>query len=153
MSKLQTINISNLQQRLEILEEERAIFQTLYRYGHCIDYGLEQEWVNLFAEDGVFEIRNRKVNTVHRLEGREALAKFIANHTKAPIKYHKHLVNEPLINISSNKATVESYFVRLDESQDKAYIRSFGRYHDQLVKSNGRWCFKQRIADVEVVHE
>jgi len=152
MRKHENLNGDDLVKRLELLEDERAILQTLYRYGHCIDYGLEQEWVGLFTEDGIYEIRLRHPGSVIRKEGSQALAQFIAEHTRAPARYHKHLLVEPLITLeSNNQATVQSYFLRVDEGEGKLYILAFGRYQDRLVKYNSRWLFKERICEVEAV--
>lgn len=152
MRKRENPSVDDLVKRLELLEDERAILQTLYRYGHCIDYGLEQEWVGLFTEDGIYEIRFRQPSSVIRKEGCQALAQFITGHTRAPAKYHKHLLVEPLITLeSNNQATVESYFVRVDEGEGKPYMLAFGRYHDRLVRHNSRWLFKERICEVEAL--
>lgn len=152
MRKRQNLTVDDFLKRLELLEEERAILQTLYHYGHCIDYGLEQEWVGLFTEDGIYEIRIRHPGSVIRKEGSQALAQFIAEHSRAPAKYHKHLLVEPLITLESSKqASVQSYFVRVDEGEGKPYILAFGRYKDRLVKQNGRWLFQERICEVEAV--
>ena len=59
MENPQQIDVEELVRRLAALEAERAILRTLYRYGHSIDYGLEQEWVDCFTEDGVFDVRRR----------------------------------------------------------------------------------------------
>jgi len=152
MRKREDISMDNLVKRLELLEDERAILQTLYRYGHCIDYGLEQEWVGLFTEDSVYEIRLRQSGSVIRKEGSQALAQFVAEHTRAPARYHKHLLVEPLITLESeSQATVQSYFLRVDEGEGKLYILAFGRYKDRLVKHNGRWLFKERVCEVEAL--
>lgn len=137
--------------RLEVLEEERAILRMLHRYGHCIDYALP-EWAELFTRDGVFDVRFREGmrHESFKLEGREALSGHIAAHYKPPAKYTKHLLIEPLIFFTGKgKATAESYWVRLDEVQGKAYVVGFGRYFDRLVKRSGRWLFRERICDVE----
>jgi len=154
MSKQDIPNMEELVKRLEVLEEEKAILQTLYRYGHSIDYGLEQDWVSLFTRDGVFEIRFRKTGVNRRNEGQEALANFISSHTRPPDKYHKHLLIEPIINLRGrNKATVESYFLRVDESEEKVFIFAFGRYHDRMVKQAGQWRFQERIVEIEALQE
>ncbi|MFC1944588.1 nuclear transport factor 2 family protein [Chloroflexota bacterium] len=146
--------IDGLLQRLEALEDERAIMNTMYRYGHCIDYGLEQEWVELFAEDGIYEVRVRTTNDVLRKEGSQALSRFIAKHTRAPSKYHKHLLMEPLIAIKDgNTATAESFFVRVDDYDGKPYILAFGRYRDRFVRDNNRWLFKERVCEVEALRQ
>ena len=59
MENPRQIDVQESVRRLAALEAERAILRTLYRYGHSIDYGLEQEWVDCFTEDGVFDVRRR----------------------------------------------------------------------------------------------
>jgi hypothetical protein len=85
-----------------------------------------------------------------RHEGREALAAFAASHSRPPERYHKHCIVEPRIEIDGDEATAETYFLRLDEEDDARVIRSFGRYHDRLVRCpDGRWRFRERIAEIE----
>jgi|SRR5918996_629879 hypothetical protein len=154
MKSPQQVDVQELVTRLEALETERAILRTLYRYGHSIDYGLEQEWVDCFTEDGVFDVR-RRVGPSARHEGRAALAAFIAQHTRAPGKYHKHMLIEPVITVHDDQATVQSYFTRMDATSDgRPFIRAFGRYLDRMVKeTDGVWRFKERVAEVEAVGE
>ena len=142
--------LAGLLEPLRELLEERAILQTLYRYGHTIDYGLEAEWVDLFTEDGVWDVRpvNDESRPRLRVSGRAELERFIATHTRAPETYHKHFLVEPLIRIDGNEATVESYYARIDEREDGPYFRSFGRYRDRMVKSaDGRWRFRERTVE------
>jgi hypothetical protein len=83
------------------------------------------------------------------------LAAFIAQHTRAPGKYHKHLLIEPAITVNEDQATVQSYFTRLDATREgRPFIRAFGRYLDRMVKgADGVWRFKERVAEVEAVGE
>lgn len=149
------IDLQEVIQRLATLEAERAILRTLYRYGHSIDYGLEQAWVECFTEDGVFDVRRRVGPASARYEGRAALAAFIAQHTRAPSRYHKHMLMEPVMSVNGDHATVQSYFTRLDATSDgRPFIRAFGRYVDRMVQeTDGVWRFKERIAEVESVGE
>jgi SnoaL-like protein len=155
MENPQQIDVQELVRRLAVLEAERAILRALYRYGHSIDYGLEQEWVDCFTEDGVFDVRRRVGLASARYEGRAALAAFIAQHTRAPGRYHKHMLMEPVISVNGDQATVQSYFTRLDATRDgRPFIRAFGRYVDRMVQEvDGAWRFKERIAEVESVGE
>lgn len=125
---------------------------TLYRYGHSIDYGLEEDWVDCFTEDGVFDVRHSGTESEsHRYQGRVALAEFVSRHTRAPDRYHKHILVEPVVEISGDRASVRSYFTRLDAADDGTpFIRAFGRYIDELVReADGVWRFRERIAEVE----
>ena len=155
MENPRQVDVQELVRRLEALEAERAILRTLYRYGHSIDYGLEQEWVDCFTENGVFDVRRRVGPASARYEGRAALAAFIAQHTRAPGRYHKHMLMEPAIAVNDDQATVQSYFARLDATHEgRPFIRAFGRYLDRMVKGTaGVWRFTERIAEVEAVGE
>lgn len=152
--------VEALERRLQVLEEERAILATLYTYGHTIDYGLKAEWLDCFTEDAVYKVQASGVTLPELLgvtqpptglKGRDVLSKYIAKHTNAPAVWHKHCLSEPIILLEGDsKASVESYFARLDEDQNGAYILAFGRYRDQMTKiPDGKWRFKERICEME----
>jgi ketosteroid isomerase-like protein len=133
-------------ERLQRLEDERAILSTLYTYGHAVDYGYEDEWVDCWTEDAVLHWPTRP----GPLEGREAIAGAFREHTHAPEKFHKHFLVEPRIRLDGDRATVESYYARLDQYEDGPKVRSFGRYRDVLVRcDDGRWRFEERRAENE----
>ena len=137
-----------------LLMAERAVLGTLYRYGHSIDYGLEQDWLDCFTADGAFDVRYRVgTRPSRRFEGRDALATFVAAHSRAPQRWHKHLLFEPMVEVDGDRASARSYFARLDASDDGTpFVRAFGRYLDELVRGpDGEWRFAERIAEVEAV--
>ena len=145
---------ADLRARVALLMAERAVLDTLYRYGHSIDYGLEEEWLDCFAADGAFDVRYRVgAKPSRRYEGRSELAGFIAAHSRAPNHWHKHLLYEPLVTVDGDRATARSYFARLDaDGNGTPSVRAFGRYLDELVRgSDGRWRFVERVAEVEAV--
>jgi hypothetical protein len=156
--------MEDLAARLAALEAERAVLANLYQYGHSIDYGLRDRWLDCFTEDAVYdlryraglELRSRRGGTptdhgvVYR--GQVELAVFIAGHTHAPDRWHKHMLMEPVVTLTDGRARCRSYFARLDERPDGPYIRAFGRYLDQLVECpDGRWRFEERIAQIESI--
>jgi len=55
MSNLEE-RVAELEARLNLLEAERGILQTLYRYGHVVDYGPVDQRLDCFTEDGVFHL-------------------------------------------------------------------------------------------------
>jgi hypothetical protein len=147
----------SLEERVRLIEEERAILATLYTYGHSIDYGLEEEFLDCFVAEAVLsytpKVANRLVAT-GRVErsfvGREQIAGFFRNHTHAPDLYHKHFLVEPRIQIDGDHASATSYFARLDESAEGPVLSSFGRYRDELVRCpDGRWRFARREGSTE----
>jgi 3-phenylpropionate/cinnamic acid dioxygenase small subunit len=152
--------LEKIADRLQELEDQGAVADVLYRYGHSIDYGLEQEWLDCFTDDAEFrvipsrrEVFDEQVRVglqpVQR-KGREQLAKFIGAHTRPPERFHKHLVMEPRIHINGDEAEAHSYFVRIDAnpSDTGTLIRSFGRYRDRLVRcSDSKWRIRERVAE------
>jgi len=166
MSEALQAEIAALTIKVRRLEEERAILQTLHRYAHSIDYGREAAWLDCFTEDGAFDLHIQRdgettgramgVGTPHakgtRIAGRAALEHFIGRHSRAPTTWHKHFMVEPLITLSpeGEHAKVESYFVKLDEKAGDRVMSAFGRYIDDMVRSpDGRWRFRERIAEIE----
>ena len=141
----------DLEARVRLLEEERAITRTLDTYGQSIDYGDEDAWVDCFTEDGVFDVRSRHEHQLKRfISGRDELRRFISRHTRAPELWHKHLLIEPLITVDGDSATCVSYLAVVMEHQEEPVLRVFGRYRDRLVKgADGRWRFRERVAEID----
>ena len=144
-------DLEDLERRLALLEDERAILRRLYAYGHAIDYGDEEAWAACFAEDGVFDIRTRLEGTPNmRVTGRPALRSFVSRHTRAPELWHKHTIVEPLIELDGDTARSDCYFAVLMEHEDMPILRVFGRYRDRLIRDvDGEWRFLERIAEIE----
>lgn len=159
--------IQNLSRRLAALESERDVVATLNRYGHAIDYGDETGWLDCFTNDAAFDLRFQVGDSAThltrlamgkptangvRIEGWNNLAKFIAQHSRAPEAYHKHYLMEPIVtpDVSAGTATARSYFMRVDLIEGVSQIYAFGRYLDKLIRQDdGLWRFKERIAEIE----
>jgi ketosteroid isomerase-like protein len=126
----------------------------LHAYGHSIDYGREEEFLDCWTDEAVLlwtPTPERDVGFAERaLEGREAIADAFRGHTHAPEMFHKHLLFQPQIELDGDRATVESGFARLDEGDAGPVLRSFGRYLDVLVRcDDGRWRFASRESFIE----
>ncbi|MCU1413578.1 MAG: hypothetical protein JWN80_918 [Microbacteriaceae bacterium] len=134
---------------MALLEDERAILRLLHSYGHYLDYGLVDAWVDCFTEEGVFEVQ-RATPPGGLYRGRDELRSFVAAHSHAPDKWHKHVVVDPIIAARGNSAEVESYFMRLDRIDDLPQVRTFGRYRDSVRRTaDGRWRLAHRVVEVE----
>lgn len=144
-----TENLEGLLRRLEVLEAERDILHTMYDYAHSIDHGPALDWADCFTEDGIYQTTISD-GVTRKIQGREALTEFAANHPRYPEKRYKHLVIAPTISVTAQEATALSYFARLDETPNGPVIDVFGRYRDRLVRcGDGRWRFKHRVSEVE----
>ncbi len=148
-----TTTVEDLARRLALLEDESAIVKTLYRMAQTVDYGDHGRWLDCFTEDTVFEMvevteTDRTVRVRH--EGREALAAFIPGHTHAPEHFHKHVVADPIVEVSGDDAEVTAYLTRIDKGADGPFLWSFGRYLDTFRRcDDGRWRVAKRVIEVE----
>lgn len=134
--------------RVGLLEDERAILQTLYAYGHAIDYGSEDEFMDCWVDGAVLDWPTRPAP----FRGRDAIRGAFRGHTHAPGAAHKHFLVEPLIVLEGDRASVTSMFARLDRYAGIPHIRIFGRYVDRLVRcTDGRWRFTERKAECEAM--
>ena len=142
-----------LQQRIVRLEDERAILDTLHRFGQTFDYRQDQAWAELFTEDGEFLCVDHTGKVIIRERGHDALTRWARDFATGDPLLMKHCVIAPVIALDGNAARVESYFSNLVENQDRhgpPHIRFMGRYSDDMVKDGGgRWRFRRRISTSE----
>lgn len=146
----QSATIEALMQRITRLEDERAILDTLHRYGQMFDSRQDQAWADLFTENGEFLCVDHTGKVILREQGRAALAEWARDFAQGDTLLMKHCVIAPVITVDGDQAKVESYFSNLVENQDRRappHIRFMGRYSDRMVKGeDGRWRFHQRIS-------
>ena len=134
----------DVEARRRRLEDQNEILDTLYQYGHSIDYGWREEWLDCWTEDAVLRWPHATFT------GRTEIAGAFDGHSHAPDAYHKHCLVEPRVRCSGDRATVDSYFMRINASAVGPVVRSMGRYRDVLVRCpNGRWRIKERLLERE----
>lgn len=145
--------VEALAARLTLLEDERAIIDTLHRYGQAADDGRVDDWVELFEEEGEFRSTNRQGDIILHEKGRDALRAWLQAFRAGETKLSKHCVLAPVIRIDGGTAIVDSYLMRLIENDDPHRSPApllMGRYRDDMVKgADGRWRFRERFAMVE----
>ena len=149
MAKSDSPSIEELAKRIEALEAERDVLETCYRYSHTIDYGPPEAWAEVFTEDGVFDVHTLEGKPGHKETGRAELAHYLSTKELPPAKYDKHVIFSPMITINGDEAKVESYFAAFKDAEGGPAIGVYGLYHDTLVKQNGTWLIKERLAEVE----
>lgn len=134
----------DVEARLRRLEDEHAILDTLYQYGHSIDYGWREEWLDCWTRDAVLRWPHATFS------GHEEIGRAFDEHSHAPDAYHKHFLVEPRVRVDGDRATVDSYFARINDSPSGPVLRSFGRYRDVLVRCpDGHWRISERVAERE----
>lgn len=152
--------VAAMEKRLQVLEDERSILALLNAYGHSLDYGLKEAFVDLFTENACYLVLFRGVPATdlggviqppEGIRGRDLITQYAHGHTSAPAAWHKHFMVEPIIRWQSDdEVLAESYFTRLDEDENGPYLLAFGRYRDRMVRCpDEKWRFKERICEVE----
>ncbi len=143
-----------LSERLQALEDDQAILRTLYQYGHAMDNGPDVDFVDCFTTEGVWDVRMR-ATTIQSFQcrGHGEIEASLAGQTsmRAPALYAKHFVMDPLIAVTGDEASVQSYFLRVEpRGAGPTQIVASGRYLDHLVRcADGRWRFTERIAEID----
>ena len=134
-------------------ETERAILRTMYRYLRALDYGIEEEWLDVFTPDAHYDTILTDGSYYVQLKGHDELRTFLLGYPHPPQSYQKHITLSPIIEIDGDEATADSGWVFLTRAEDgmTPQVRAFGRYRDRLRQVDGVWRFTERICDTEAV--
>ena len=123
-----------------VLEEKEAIREVASRYCFLVDGGRFEEWVKLFADDGVFEIIGAKPRVGH--EAILALIRSLPTNEKG-LPGFKHCVMNDVIEVAGETARAQWYLLLLRDGKP-IQVEVAGRYEDKLVKRGGHWLFQER---------
>lgn len=113
-------------------------------YGHHIDRGEWDAWVNLFTEDAVVDY-----GPYDRLEGHEDLAAFATKIIDDLFTYSMHLALMPMLEFDGDRATGRWYLLVLYSTADGDPGWLAGTYEDTYRRVDGEWKF---AAVENVVH-
>ena len=133
----------------ELVAREQ-IRDTLHRYNYYGDRGKAADLAAQFTEDGVLQTRNGRGG-----QGRDGITAFISGGSsfapaadtpisERPLVRH-HLSNTLILEITPERASVVSYFLRLHRS----WPEHWGVYRDVLVPAEGRWLIKERFVSTD----
>jgi len=146
-------DVADVLARVERLEAERSIIATLYRYGSALDYGNREQFLECFTTDAKYVVTLRSLDTpVLDLHGAAELASYFDGHTHAPVAWHKHVTTNEHVALDGNRASVLSYFIRVDPNVDEsgpATVHASGRYIDDFVHDGDCWRIHSRLCEVE----
>lgn len=131
--------------KLNTLMEERIQIQDLINtYAHYADNREAQKQAELFTENAVVNVFNRKEKqAVQTLQGRKQLAE--AFRELKQYDATTHFNGQCTVSINGDSATGESYCLahHIKIAEKSLLIMSI-RYHDKFVKQNGHWLFAER---------
>ena len=131
-----------LERRLQRLEDANEIRNLLLDYGRHLDSRDFKSYAALFARDGEW------VGGFGSVAGPANIQAFMEKNmgTGANRRNDYHLLSNFVVTVNGDTATAWSRWAFVVPGQSGAAIAQAGRYDDTLVRENGRWRFKKRVA-------
>jgi ketosteroid isomerase-like protein len=124
---------------VQIMEERWDIQNLLERSCWSIDHGQVEEWVNCFARDGVFVVRDEEIH------GRAAIKEYVSGNI-GQFALSRHMIYAPSIVITSaDTAQARCYFRFQGRNVRGKDIEALGSYEDEVAKEEGGWRFARRV--------
>ena len=130
----------SLSTRLQRFEDKEEIQNLLLDYGRYLDNRDFAGYASLFAKDGQWI---GGFGTVAAADIKAFMEKAMGTQNTAK---NYHLLSNFVITVNGDTATAWSRWAFVVPGQQGATIAQAGRYDDTLVRENGRWRFKKRVA-------
>jgi uncharacterized protein (TIGR02246 family) len=131
---------ASLVARLQRFEDEAEIEALLLDYGRHLDSRDFAGYASLFAKDGQWI---GGFGTIAAADIKAFMEKAMGTSNTAK---NYHLLSNFVITVNGDTATAWSRWAFVVPGQQGAAIAQAGRYDDELVRENGRWKFKKRVA-------
>ena len=130
-------------QRLEDIEQSRTV---LLNYGRLLDARDFAAYSQLFAKDGEW------AGGFGTVQGPAAIQAFMEKNITGPNTGNTfHILSNFEIEVHGDTATAWSRWAYITPGADgKPVIAQGGRYDDALVRENGVWKFKRRVATNDI---
>ena len=131
---------------LDQVAEQWAALQVLNRAARAIDQATPTDWLDCYADDGVFRYRAvGGTEDVFRLAGHAELTSWFAEHRKRmPAGTQAHLLLNPALVPDGDRIRATCTYLTLSTATGQLAPMSCGLWEDVLVKgADGNW----RIAD------
>jgi uncharacterized protein (TIGR02246 family) len=134
---------SGIEARLAILEAKEEVRDFIALYCTITDrMDAVDELIHLFTDDAVM------YNAAGTHSGRAAIHDYYVNFFTDKTRFSRHHVLNQVITVQEpGVARHESYFIAMLGRDGESKI-AYGRYRDTVVKSEGRWRFKEKVNDV-----
>ena len=127
--------------QLQRLEDKEEIQMVLLDYGRYLDSRDFAGYSSLFARDGEWR------GGFGSVTGPANIKAFMEkNMGTANLARNYHLLSNFVITVNGDRAAAWSRWAFVVPGERGATISQAGRYDDILVREDGRWKFKQRIA-------
>src|SRR5262245_58808904 len=135
-------NNQSLSARIQVLEDKEEIRKLLLDYGRFLDSRDLADYSRLFAKDGEW------VGGFGSVAGPANIQAFMEKNLGTGPNRGKnyHLLSNFVITVNGDTATAWSRWAFVVPGERGAAISQAGRYDDMLVREDGRWRFKRRVA-------
>lgn len=135
--------LESLEARVRELEDEREIRSLLGWYAYYADGCHDEEWLDLWADDGVYDL------SIGRWEGKTRLREFITDpnvHHKPGFYGHTlHLQGPNLaVKIDGDEAVATGYNVLLHETSNVPSTLRIGGNRWRFRRVGSRWLMTER---------
>ena len=132
--------------RLKRLEDVQDIQTLLLNYGRNLDARDFKAYSLLFAKDGVWS------GGMGTVQGPAAIQAFMEKAIPGPNAVHNfHILSNFVIDVTGDTATAWSrWMFMVPGPTNTAVAAQSGRYDDTLVREDGKWKFKRRVASNDI---
>lgn len=116
------------------MRDRDAIARLKYEYCYSMDTQDADAFVDLFTADAEFDVTDVMAGSGH-----DDLAEFIATLQSWNTETMAHMVANPLIEITGDRATGTWYYVVFIEHEDGQLEFGQGRYDETYRRVDGEW--------------
>ena len=128
---------------LRRLDDDRQVRNVLARLSHLADYGSVEEYLALWAPDGVWEGSQDVARGYDELRAR--VVAYRERGIQGPGSGSRHLSTTQYVEFPGpDEAAAHSYFVYVSEAGTEPRPARVGRYADRLVRVDGTWLIARR---------
>ncbi len=137
---------SSLAARVQLLEDREEIRNLLIDYGRLLDARDFAGYSRLFAKEGEW------VGGFGSTKGPAAIQAFMEKNIRGANTAHTyHILSNFRIEVHGDSATAWSRWAFVTPGPDqRPVIAQGGHYDDTLIRENGRWKFKRRVASNDI---
>lgn len=134
---------SGLEATIRRLDDERRIHDLLARLSHLADRGTIDEYLALWAPDGIWEGSADTARGTAELRAR--VERYRDMGVQGPGTDTRHVSTTRFVDLDgSDTARAESYFLYVTEASGQPRVSRVGRYVDDLVRFHGEWRLARR---------
>ena len=132
--------------RVQLLEDKEEIRNLLIDYGRLLDARDFAGYSRLFAKDGEWS------GGFGTVQGPPGIQAFMEKNIPGPNTGHTyHILSNFEIQVHGDSATAWSRWAYVTPGPDqRPVIAQGGHYDDTLVRENGHWKFKRRVASNDI---